>query len=134
MSRFADQLRIVMADEGDDEDFFHAGLLCSVRRCPYSGAWAGYVAVPSDHLLYGEDAVLHPDLEVHGGVTFSNRRAERGSLWWIGFDCWHLYDIQPLRVDEEFPHPFSSYRSKFYVERETRALAEQLAVMVDADD
>ncbi len=129
MSSLADQLRIIMAEEGNGEDFFHAGLLCSVWRSPYSGAWAGYVAVPSDHPLCGEHAVLHTDLEVHGGVTFSDRREARGSLWWIGFDCWHLHDTQPLRVDEEFHDPFSSYRSKFYAERETRALAEQLASM-----
>ena len=92
------------------------------------------MAVPSDHPLHGRHAVLHPDLEVHGGVTFSNFREKRGSLWWIGFDCWHLHDIQPLRVDKEFPDPFSSYRSKSYAERETRALAEQLSKMSDGPE
>lgn len=132
MGSLADHLRIIMEHEGDGEDFFHAGLPCSVWRSS-NGAWAGYVAVPRGHPLHGENAVMHPDLDVHGGVTFANLRADRGALWWVGFDCWHLHDIKPLRLDGEFPDPFSSYKSKSYAVIETRSLAEQLSAM-ELDD
>lgn len=128
-SALEDQLRIIMAKEGDGEDFFHAGLPCSVWRSA-NGAWAGYVGVGHGHPLHGMDAILHPDIDVHGGVTFSNYRNARGSLWWLGFDCWHLHDIIPERVFEcEGVEEFSFYRSKDHAERNVRRMAEQIAVL-----
>lgn len=123
----ADELRIIMKEEGDGEDFFHAGLPCSVWRSQ-NGAWAGYVGVGFGHFLHGNRAAWGM-FGVHGGVTYTGERPMRGQIWWIGFDCWHLHDIIPERIFEggEPEDMFSGYRSKRYVMNETRSLARQIA-------
>lgn len=94
------------------------------------GAWCGYVGVHPGHPWHGDDysrehddhycedddctAHLVADIEVHGGITFSeacmkprgdeDRRSlvchtrapgEPDDVWWVGFDCLHFMDIGP---------------------------------------
>lgn len=95
------------------------GLPCLIVRNRV-GALCGYVGVPRSHPAYGLDYGkvhdLFPDydedgaLEVHGGLTFSNRCAhgpeedsichvvepgEPDDVWWLGFDCAHGFDYCP---------------------------------------
>lgn len=69
---------------------FDTGYTCQMVR-NHSGAWCGYVSVPDDHPLrhvgYHDDKM--PDLDVHGGITFSDEG-------WFGFDCNHTFDDCPL--------------------------------------
>ncbi|KKM83461.1 hypothetical protein LCGC14_1309210 [marine sediment metagenome] len=44
-------------------------------------------------------------------------------VWWIGFDCAHLYDLVPSN-----PHPGDVYRDEHYVRNELEGLARQAAV------
>lgn len=129
----AEQLKLIMAEEGNSEDFWHAGLPCSVWRSPHSGAWAGYVGVNTTSPLYGVNMTLDYNIDVHGGISYSGCRSFENDFWWFGFDCWHLHDIQPERVFSgdysELDDEYKTYCSKNYAMRETKRLAEQLAAI-----
>jgi hypothetical protein len=47
-------------------------------------------------------------------------------VWWLGFDCAHLYDATPGYSHQE-PSD-DTYKTRFYVESEVTSLAAQLAV------
>ena len=86
------------------------GLPCLAVRHPEYGHWCGYVGVPEGHPSFGAPYDT-PDVEVHGSLTFANRcrpgedeahgichRPEPGEpdhVWWLGFDCGHIWDLQP---------------------------------------
>lgn len=77
------------------------------------GYYCGYVSIPPTHPLFGicyNNMTFYPD--VHGGITYSGDRREKGT-WWHGFDCHHLYDTIE-RCDES------------YAVRECEWLAKQL--------
>lgn len=73
------------------------------------GALCGYVGVPSDHFMHGAD-YNDVDVSVHGGLTFADSCDDEhpegichvpapgrdANVWWLGFDCGHFMDIQPL--------------------------------------
>lgn len=120
------------------------GLPCLIVRNRI-GALCGYVGVPEGHRYYGED-YEKPDVEVHGGLTFSDfcqptedeskgichkpDHGEPEKVWWLGFDCAHCgdyYDLNsPLR--HKYPKsPDDRYRDFAYVESECRSLAKQIA-------
>lgn len=128
---------------------------CLMVRQPRMGHWCGYVAVTEGHPFYAKHydqchtgtADSWPDgwLDVHGGLTYSNFCAEsedpaRGvchvpepgrphKVWWLGFDCAHLYDLMPAHEARQPDWPKSTedvYRDRAYVESEVRSLARQL--------
>jgi hypothetical protein len=69
------------------------GLKC-VARVSEIGIPCGYVAVPKDHPYYGKSYNDIHDIEVHGGLTYSEPAFWcRDDLWYLGFDCGHFYDI-----------------------------------------
>jgi hypothetical protein len=79
----------------------------------HSGYHCGYVSIPPVHPLFGIDYTdMEFDPDVHGGITYSGDRREKGT-WWYGFDCNHLYDTI-LQCNEP------------YVVRECEWLAKQL--------
>ena len=110
------------------EDFNAVQLLTEVPAIAIKvmGYWCGYVGIFPNHSLY---EVLYPELEVHGGVTYSNlssirdKMAEVKKVWWIGFDCGHYDDYLP-----GFPELYSSanYKDIDYVIAELEHLIEQL--------
>lgn len=143
-------------DEPDKVHFVDeaTGLDGLMVRHDYSGHWCGYVGVPPGHPLHGKDYNDCyddcPDLDVHGGLTYSNKCRgddeatsvchvpEPGrphDVWWLGFDCAHLGDLSPGRSMRERAlgwEPLSfdmddTYRDAAYVEAEVRSLAAQLA-------
>lgn len=126
--------------------FRHASLLCLLHRGG-SGAWCGYVGVEPEHPVHGLDynAVheLLPNLEVHGGLTYSEQCAghichvpepgETDDVWWLGFDCNHSGDLAPSAAATGRKYglslpgfPGDRYRTMEYCRRETMRLAEQL--------
>lgn len=129
--------------EPDHVEFEHVGLPCILHRVgSHSGHWCGYVAVPPGHRLHGkgyDDAYsLVDDLNIHGGLTYASpcqgsichvpKPGEPDNVWWFGFDCAHLGDISPARADEGAPWDIgATYKTRAYVEAETRRLAERFA-------
>jgi hypothetical protein len=134
------------------------GLPCMVKRGP-GGNWCGYVGVAEGHPLYKkgytyswDDEVEGPtvnQLEVHGGVTYTDLCAEHepgeeghaichvpgpndpDPVWWIGFDCGHAWDLSPERTARYAKlgiAPFADevYRDIYYVKAQTVNLAKQL--------
>ena len=125
------------------------GLPCLMHRSPL-GNWCGYVGVTVDHPLfakywgdlYDPSTDAGADLEVHGGLTYSDfcqqtddesqgichlpDNDEPYHVWWFGFDCAHGYDSGPSK---EFPAlgDQQEYRDVAYVKKECARLAKQLA-------
>jgi len=115
-------------DEPDTLDFEAYALPCRVRRQSF-GHLCGYVGVPKTHGLYGS-SYADVDLEVHGGLTFSQKWVGEGDeFWWFGFDCAHSSDVIPEWVSRGLysSSHYSCYRTIAYVERQTRELAQQLS-------
>jgi len=136
-------------DEPDRVEWRYLGLPCLLVRSVTTGAWCGYAGVPLGHMLYGKPlAELEEDLQVHGGVTYSDRclgpvchvpqPGETDDVHWIGFDCGHAWDDQPMFhfLHEKFgaagyPSSPSSlvYRDVAYAKAQVERLAEQLVGM-----
>lgn len=124
------------------------GLPCLIVRGP-SGSLCGYVGVSKGHPAFEEhyDAV---DVDVHGGLTFSNHcrpsekehgichvveKGEDDKVWWLGFDCAHCGDYSPSYGDllpKSVGFPGEHYRDMEYVKRECRNLAAQLKKLSSA--
>jgi hypothetical protein len=97
-------------DEPDKEQWQDeaTGLACLVVR-NRAGALCGYVGVPAGHPWFGVDRWrIAPRPNVHGGVNYSARcqtgpesltvchvADESESVWWLGFDCSHAFDLAP---------------------------------------
>jgi hypothetical protein len=113
------------------------GLPCIIRRNDSMGFWCGYVGVPRSH-PYFEKEYGEVDVEVHGGLTFSDRcsasedphdichvveEGEDDEVWWLGFDCGHYRDASPYmgKIYRE-----DIYRDQAYVMSECASLAKQL--------
>jgi hypothetical protein len=111
-----------------------------------SGNWCGYVAVPPGHPMHGKN-YLEVSVEVHGGLTYSNRCAghicyvpepgEPDDVHWFGFDCAHSYDVRPAdaafwrkRGEDPMRCEGSAYRDIAYVRAECESLARQFAVVM----
>lgn len=72
---------------------------------PRLGHRCGYVGVPEGHPAYGIEYYhrLEDDLEVHGGVTFTDHimfenNEESSKLWYVGFDAAHWNDAPDIEA------------------------------------
>lgn len=127
------------------------GLPCLIVRSSATGALCGYVGVPNNHPIYGQDYNEVSDqheIDVHGGLTFAgscqkNEDESYGichvappgedNVWWFGFDCSHFMDLAPemeatLKSLGSYPDSLREnvYRDLDYVTGEVTALAQQL--------
>jgi hypothetical protein len=105
----------------------------------YHGALCGYVGVDKNHPYYGKHHDSIEDIEVHGGLIYSNKCQEDGMIchvplnnesddvWWLGFDCAHSDDYVPM-IGQFVDRP-TNYRNIEYVIDEISRLAEQLAAI-----
>jgi hypothetical protein len=137
--------------EPDRVEWRHeSGLPCLIVR-NFTGAWCGYVGVGREHPDY-ERPYKHIDVDVHGGLTYSDRCQGQGQIcheagpgepdemWWVGFDCAHVFDLVPgMEAIERTlaPHiPWAEleavYRDVAYVRAEVERLADQMAARRDA--
>jgi hypothetical protein len=60
----------------------------------------GYVSVPENHVFYGKDySFLDSDIDVHGGLTFSDFLSLEGKKdnYCFGYDTHHSFDYQIVR-------------------------------------
>lgn len=107
--------------------FTHQGISCMTQLGPFT--INGYVELPESHpwLDFPDTLELHPDIEVHGGITYHTGRV-------IGFDTNHLGDGhhpgaehacltgESLNILGRIPHVWTWEE----VETETRRLADQV--------
>jgi hypothetical protein len=78
-----------------EKEWKHAGLKCAVVQAREASHRCGNVRVPPGHRMYGKPYDETAELEVHGGITFSEQEPcteEDGKGWWFGFDFCHLQD------------------------------------------
>jgi hypothetical protein len=104
----------------------------ALRNMHATGAWCGYVAIPTSHPYHGVN-YNDIDLDVHGGLTYSRKcqgdaitgvcheSKDEDDVWWLGFDCAHGNDIAPL-----VSCWFGEYCDLEYVKKECTKLAKQL--------
>ena len=118
---------------------------CLIVRNAF-GALCGYIGIDKNHPLFKIDYNNTPNLEVHGGLTFSDLCQEwddpsKGichipegnrpkNIWWFGFDCAHYCDFIPIYTSPNYgfmrSHVGTTYRTIEYVQSEIRHLAKQL--------
>jgi hypothetical protein len=121
------------------------GMACLIVRNQL-GVLCGYVGVPGEHPWHGKD-YNEVDVAVHGGLTFAGPcshgpeehaichvpgEGEPDDVWWLGFDCGHLYDRTNIRIPKALRDEghFSwdegrVYRDVSYVTEQVRRLAAQ---------
>lgn len=119
-------------NEPDRLEWRHNGTPCLMVRNRF-GVWCGYAAVPPGHPLYGVPYQALSRIEVHGQLTYSDMcqgdvchvpaPGEPDDVWWLGFDCGHVFDRMPVLEDYG---SWGTYRDLEYVKRETEALADQI--------
>jgi hypothetical protein len=69
------------------------------------GHRCGYIRIPEDHPWHGKgyDDI---DVDVHGGLTFSQVAEFTSPGYWIGFDCNHAWDIPDPDIASDEYVPF----------------------------
>ena len=129
------QMKALIAKEGDNREFEHAGYHCLITRSPEAGYLSGFVGIPNTHPYYDVDHDTIEDVDVHGGLDFSGPQLEHGKErpdhWYFGFDCNQFDDLCLRDLETMDSISFgvkrsASYKSIDYVEKEVRSLAEQL--------
>lgn len=115
-------------------------LPCLAKRNPM-GAWCGYVGIAKDHPLFEQNYGNCDDLNVHGGLTFSDfcvqddkehgichvpDEGEPDHVWWFGFDCGHSFDLMPILLKRREAFADETYKTLDYVRTECARLAHQL--------
>lgn len=127
------------------------GYPCLIHRAHKElGHLCGYVGVPHGHPAYNKDYAAVPDIDVHGGLTFAGpcqsgpdeshgichkpEPGEPDDIYWLGFDCAHLWDYAPAMVAGVRARGISYgendvYRDIAYVTSECQKLAKQLKAM-----
>lgn len=91
-------------------DFSHAGFPCFIHRNMHvTGSWCGYVGITSrKHPAYGKHYDRLDKINVHGGLTFSDRceghicHPSKERVWWLGLDFAHLDDYMPRLVHSSY--------------------------------
>lgn len=99
--------------------FTHRDINCMTKMGPYS--INGYIELPEKHpwIDFPDTLEVHPDIEVHGGITYQEGRV-------IGFDTNHLGDGQHPDAPHTYPSSFTGHTWAWEeVETETRKLADQ---------
>ena len=134
-----------------EKDFEYRGFRC-VIVAHIMGHRCGYVGLPESNLYYGVSYHEIP-VNAHGGLTYGQHPPNKGyypvetgyPVYWIGFDCAHLYDLpdedilrkfgelndEPERYDNiirggGYQGYGSSVRSQYYVETELKCIVDQL--------
>lgn len=132
-------------NEPDRYEWEHLGFPCLMVRNSYFGHWCGYVGVPPTHPKYEKEYDSIKDINVHGELTFADhchgnichkpKPGQPDNVWWLGFDCGHMFDLKPamsslLKDINHERYRFilkDVYRDFAYVKKEVEHLAKQLA-------
>jgi len=84
-----------------EKEFKYKGFNATIVS-QHCGHRCGYVEIPKDHKYFKVHYRDLYDIEVHGGITYSNDTLfdKRGS-WFIGFDCMHSGDKKDTSIMSE---------------------------------
>ena len=128
--------------------FKYKGYNCAVVA-HHHGHRCGYVCLPKTSRFYNVD-YSKIDVDVHGGLTYGSESyshpiATKEHVYWIGFDCAHLYDSPDEEILRKFGelndepeyyrevlrsgsyHRYdSSVKSQYYVECEIKSMVDQI--------
>jgi len=92
------------------------------------------VHVSADNSLWGMcyDDVYKYDIDVHGGLTYSDLNNDYvDNTWTFGFDCGHYGDLIPYYIiNDDLSNILDisgAYRDMIYVINEVEQLAEQVS-------
>lgn len=117
--RYEEDLKII--PEGGSKAYAIDGFNACIRRHGYVGHLCGYVEVP-DGL-----SVNVNEIDCHGGITFNDRWDELPTAGrYIGFDCMHFRDWNPLSAKEGLSSNEDVYRDTEFVLNEIKNIIKQL--------
>lgn len=112
------------------------GLDYVIKRIPPTGHLCGYVIIPDGKKVDFTSDIIE-DLEVHGGITFTEpvewyTDIESGFKcdYALGFDCAHAGDLKPLDLTMGSVDGWI-YRDINYVQNECKKLARQIKNIID---
>ena len=115
-------------EEPDRLCYSYRGLECIILRTPW-GTLNGYVEAPES--FQNDDGTLPRymdiDADVHGGLTFGGFAGHLGNSFYYGFDCNHLYDLQPKESKFNYYCNDNTYRNLQYVTENVETLADFLS-------
>lgn len=135
-------------NEPNRVEFKYKGFDCLIVR-NNSGALCGYAAMKPGHPWYEKHYNSLQDVEVHGGVTYTDhcqgiichKTDKEDNVWWIGFDCAHAYDLIPEftrsnifreLLGDAASSSYGTYKDISFVTKEIEKLVDQ-AIEVDVD-
>lgn len=117
--RYEEDLKVI--PKGGSKAYVIDGFNACIIRHGYVGHLCGYVEVP-DGL-----SVNVNEIDCHGGVTFNDRCSELPTDGrYIGFDCMHFRDWDPLSAKEGLSSNEDTYRDTEFVLNEIKHIIKQL--------
>mgnify|MGYP004592855131 FL=1 len=117
--RYEEDLKII--PEGGSKAYVIDGFNACIRRHDFVGHLCGYVEVPE-----GLDININ-EIDCHGGITFNDHWSEFPTDgYYIGFDCMHFRDWNPLSAKEGLSSNEDTYRDTEFVLNEIKHIINQL--------
>ena len=117
--RYEEDLKVI--PEGGSKNYVIDGFHACIRRHGYVGHLCGYVEVPD-----GLDVNIN-GINCHGGITFNDRWDELPTDGrYIGFDCMHFRDWNPVSAKEGLTYSDDEYRDTEFVLNEIKKIIKQL--------
>lgn len=108
-------------------------LICEIKRTPTLLHLCGYVHIPQGHNYYGSQGYDLDMIEVHGGITLTEKDSTTGE-WVIGFDCGHSSDFSPGMLalgSTRYPENPGAYKNWEFVKREVEKIAWYVSLAAD---
>ena len=112
-------------EEGNSRVYKYQNIWCVINRHPYHNTLNGYIGIPETHPWYHID-YMDLGIRVHGGLTWADLCVPvftvDEDLWWLGFDCCHLNDLDPYK---EPGGRDETYKDMEYVEEQIKGMIHQ---------
>lgn len=132
-----DLLLAKVKQEGNKKVFEYKGYNCIIRRIMKSGHLCGYVEIPENNKLYEKSYKEIEDIDVHGGITFSDwgfgeDKDFSSEKWYIGFDLHHAYDLAPFmylyipKLMDYLTFDYETYKDMDYATEQCKKLVDQI--------
>lgn len=117
--RYENDLKII--PKGGSKAYVIDGFNACIRRHGYIGHLCGYVEVP-DGLSVNID-----EIDCHGGITFDDNWSEFPTNGhYIGFDCMHFGDWDPLLASNGWSSVNYTYKDTEFALNEIKNIIKQL--------
>lgn len=117
--RYEEDLKVI--SKGGNKAYVIDGFNACIRRHGYIGHLCGYVEAP-----YGLSVDID-EIDCHGGITFNDHWSELPTDgYYIGFDCMHFGDWDPLSAKEGLSFSEETYKDTEFVLNEIKNIIKQL--------